>query len=344
MNEKDKVFLDYLKKVSPGTPLRTVINDILRSNLGALIIFETPEIEKILDGGFRVNCRFTPQRLFELSKMDGAITISQDQRRIGYANVLLTPNPAIQTSETGTRHRAGERSAKQMNTLVIAVSERKRKTTLFIGDMKYTLRPTEEVFNEISNILQVLEKQREMLDELLSRTNILEVSNLVSALDIARIIQRTEIILRHSEILKKDFMEAGKDGNLLALRFKELLWGVEKKEEFILRDYAKYSLKKAKTILDNLTSDGLLDLEAISRLVLEKNLSESISPRGYRFLSEIKITEKESSILVKSLGNLGEILSDKNNKIELLFQSRAEKIKLDIEELREKILEGRIIL
>jgi diadenylate cyclase len=98
--------LEQIKKVSPGTPLRTVIADVLRSDLGAIIAFETPEIEKVIEGGFRVNCRFTPQRLFELCKMDGGIVISADMRRILYANVLFTPDAKIPTNETGTRHKA----------------------------------------------------------------------------------------------------------------------------------------------------------------------------------------------------------------------------------------------
>lgn len=344
MDEKDKMFLEYLKKVSPGTTLRTTINDLLRSNLGALIVFETPEVNKVIDGGFSINCRFTPQRLFELCKMDGAIVITQDQRRILNANVLLTPDATIQTNETGTRHKAGERTAKQLKTLVIAVSERKKKTTLYIDDIKYVLRPSEEVFREISNTLQVLEKQREMFDELTSKLSILEISNLVSVLDVAKLIQRTEIILRHSEILKKDFVEAGKEGNLLNLRYKELLRGVEKREEDIIRDYAKNSLKKTRIILENLTYEGLLDLDSVSRLILEKELTETTSPRGYRFLSELNLTEKDVSLIVKSHHSLTEIISEENNKLDVLLQNKSAQIKEEIRTLKEKIIEGRIVL
>ena len=64
--EEEKVFMEYLKKVSPGTALRMVIDDLIRSELGALIVFEAPEIEKCFEGGFRLNCRFSPERLFFL--------------------------------------------------------------------------------------------------------------------------------------------------------------------------------------------------------------------------------------------------------------------------------------
>ena len=176
--------------------MRTVINDLIGANLGALIVFDSSELEKLIEGGFRVNCRFTPQRLFELCKMDGAIVVSSDSRRILHANVLLTPDSTIPSNETGTRHKAAERTAKQANTFVIAISERRRKTTLFIGGIRHILRSSEEVFREIGNTLQILEKQREIFDDLLSKINILEVSNLVSVSDICKVIQRAEIILR----------------------------------------------------------------------------------------------------------------------------------------------------
>ena len=344
MQEKEKLILEHLKKVSPGTSLRTVINDLIGANLGALIVFDSSELEKLIEGGFRVNCRFTPQRLFELCKMDGAIVVSSDSRRILHANVLLTPDSTIPSNETGTRHKAAERTAKQANTFVIAISERRRKTTLFIGGIRHILRSSEEVFREIGNTLQILEKQREIFDDLLSKINILEVSNLVSVSDICKVIQRAEIILRNSEVLKKDFIEAGRDASLTSLRHKELLKGVEKREEDLIRDYAKLPLKKTKTLLESLTFDGLLETESIARLVFEKDLEESASPRGFRFLSELNLTEKEVSLVVKQYSNLAEILLDETAKLEEILKGNASNVKQGILKLREQILEGRIVV
>ena len=114
-----KDFLDVLKIFSPGTAIRTALDDILRARMGALIVVDQEGLSSIIEGGFKVNCRFTPNRLFELCKMDGAIVVSSDLKKILYANVLLTPNPNIPTSETGTRHKSGERTAIQANTFVI---------------------------------------------------------------------------------------------------------------------------------------------------------------------------------------------------------------------------------
>lgn len=341
---EEKLLLEHIRKVSPGTALRTVITDLIRADLGALIVFETPEIEKIVEGGFRVNCRFTPQRLFELCKMDGAIVVSSDLRRIIHANVLLIPDPTIPTNETGTRHKAAERTARQINTFVIAISERKKKTTLYLNNLKYYLRATEEVFRDISNTIQILEKQREIFDELLSKLNILEVSNMASIGDVCKIIQRAEIILRNSETLKKDFIEAGKEGNLMNIRFRELTKGIEKKEADIIRDYVKLSVKKTKTLLENLSFEGLLELESIARLIFERKLEETASPRGFRFMSELNLTEREATMLSNSYTNLSEMMNDGTNKMEEILKNNTINVKEGMNKLREKIVEGRILI
>jgi len=294
--EKEKTFMDFIKMVSPGTPLRTVIDDIIRSNLGAMIVFETNKLEtqNIMEGGFRINCRFTSQKLFELCKMDGAIIVSPDLKRILQANTLMTPDATIPSIETGTRHKAAERTAKQAHTFKIAVPERRKKTTLYYGSSRYYLKTTDELLRNISSTLQVLEKQKEILKKHINNLNLLEMSELVSISDVCKVIQRAEMILKISESVKRNFTELGKEGSIMHMRYRELLRGVEKAETEVIRDYANLSLKRSKTLLSNLTFDGLLDTEAIARLVLEKPLEESISPKGFRFLSHLTISAKET--------------------------------------------------
>ena len=120
-------FFAALKMVSPGTPMRIAIDHIVDARKGGLIVVENPLVNEIIDGGFRVNARFTPQRLLELAKMDGAIILSKDMKKINYANVTLAPDIKIPTQETGTRHKAAERTAKMTGTLTIAISERRNQ-------------------------------------------------------------------------------------------------------------------------------------------------------------------------------------------------------------------------
>jgi len=343
--EKEKSFIDFIKMVSPGSPLRTVIDDLVRSGLGGMIVFNSPELQKsnIIEGGFRINCRFTSQKLFELCKMDGAIVVSSDLKRILFANVLMNPDHSIHSIETGTRHKTAERTAKQAHTFAIAVSERRKKTTLYYGSSRYYLKSTDELLRNISSNLQVLEKQREQLDEQITNLNVLEMSEMVSIQDVCKVIQRAEMILKISESVKRNFSELGKEGSIMHMRYRELLRGVEKKENEVLRDYASLSLKRSKTLLENLTFDGLLDTESIARLIFEKPIEESISPRGYRFLSHLTLSVKEISQMVKQFQNLEGILSADPAEFEQILKNRASIIKDEIGNLREQVLSGKVI-
>jgi len=345
IQEKEKSLIDLIKIVAPGTPLREVIDDLVRSGLGAMIIFDSPELEiqNMIDGGFRINSRFTPQKLFELCKLDGAIIISSDLKRILSANVLITPDSSIHTNETGTRHKASERAAKQANTIVITVSERRNKTTLYYGPSKYFLKPTEELLRNLSSTLQILEKQKEILLEHIRNLNILEMSDLVSVRDVCNVIQRSEMIIKISEAVKRNFIELGKDGNIMNMRHRELIRGVEKTEHEILRDYATLSLKKSKNLLDNWTFDGLLDLESIARLILERPIEENISSKGYRFLSNLNLSSKEISQIVLKFKKLNKILSIDSQELENILKNRAINIKEEIGNLREQILSGKVV-
>jgi len=341
--EKEKTFMDFIKLVSPGTSLRTVIDDLARSNLGAMIVFDAPEVQNIIESGFRINCKFTSQKLFELCKMDGAIIISQDLKRIVQANVTMNPDPSIHTIETGTRHKAAERTAKQAHTFVIAISERRKKTTLYFSQSRYYLKPTEELIRNITSTLHVLEKQREILNENISSLNILEMSELVSVSDVCKAIQRTEMILKISSSVKRNFTELGKEGNIVHMRYRELIRGIEKTEDETLRDYSTISLKRSKILLSNLTFDGLQDLDSIARLIIDKPLEETISPKGFRFLSHLTLSEKEISQIIKQFKNIEKIIKLNPADLESILRNRANTIYEEIQNLREQILSGKVI-
>ncbi|NIX20039.1 MAG: DNA integrity scanning protein DisA, partial [Actinobacteria bacterium] len=67
--------IDVLRSLAPGTPLRNAIELILRQKSGALVVLGYgPDIEALCTGGFHLNgSDFSPARLAELAKMDGAI-------------------------------------------------------------------------------------------------------------------------------------------------------------------------------------------------------------------------------------------------------------------------------
>ena len=103
---RDSELLAAIARVAPGTDLRQGIDDIIRSRSGALIVIgERADLEFMFSGGMRLDLPFTPQLLYELAKMDGAIIVDTELKTLANANVQLMPDPAIPSVETGTRHR-----------------------------------------------------------------------------------------------------------------------------------------------------------------------------------------------------------------------------------------------
>src|ERR671931_2240980 len=129
---RDPQLLSALERIAPGTDLRQAIGDVIRSREGALIVVGDPnELSFLFSGGMRLEQPFTPQFLYELAKMDGAIIVTPTLTKIAYANVQLMPDPTIPSAETGTRHRTAERVAKQTGALVVSISQQRSTVTLF---------------------------------------------------------------------------------------------------------------------------------------------------------------------------------------------------------------------
>src|SRR5688572_7939755 len=135
--------MDALAAVAPGRPLREGIDRILQASMGALVVVgDGPDVLAICSGGFLLDAEFSPQRLSELAKMDGAIVLASDASRIARANVHLVPNPNVPTSETGTRHRTAERVARSIDVPVISVSEDMSLVAVYRQDLKHQLEET----------------------------------------------------------------------------------------------------------------------------------------------------------------------------------------------------------
>jgi diadenylate cyclase len=95
-----------LEMVAPGTAVREGIEHILHAHTGALIcIGDSDELSFLYSGGVKLDVDYAPAMLYQLAKMDGAITLSENATKIQWANVQLMPDPTIASLETGTRHR-----------------------------------------------------------------------------------------------------------------------------------------------------------------------------------------------------------------------------------------------
>src|SRR5436190_5577794 len=219
---------EALAGVAPGRPLREGIDRILQANMGALILVgDGPEVLAICSGGFLLDAEFTPQRLSELAKMDGAIILAADGSRVARANVHLVPDPDIPTSETGTRHRTAERVARQIHVPVITVSEEMGVVSIQLRGHKKTLVAIPRVLGRADRAVQILERYRVRLDAVSNSLSALEVEDLVTVRDVATVLQRAEMVRRIAEEIEGYVIELGADGRLVLLQLGAAMGGVE---------------------------------------------------------------------------------------------------------------------
>src|SRR3989344_729134 len=304
----EEEFYSILKTVSPGTNLRTGIDGALKAGKGALIVVENEQTSALYDGGFRVNCRFTPQRLVELCKMDGATVLSKNLKRINYANVYLTPKSSMKTNETGARHKAAERTAKQTGTLVIAISERKNEITLFYKNLKHPLKSTEEILRKVNEQIQILEKQRDLFDKNLESLDKLELTNYPGLVKAVNTVKKGYIIQKIAHELRRYIIELGIEATLIKTRLKEIISGVEKETNLIIKDYTNLDVKKTKVLLESLSYEEILDSENIlSALAYEKPIMKE-PIKGWRLLSKTTLSDADIALLIKETGSLGKAL------------------------------------
>lgn len=338
--ENSKSFVEVIKMFAPGTSIRSALNDLLRARMGALIVFETPELSSLIEGGFSIKSKFTPQRLVELAKMDGAIILSRDGKKILYANVMLHPKLDIFSRETGTRHKSAERTAKQVNTITIAVSERKNKISIYYGDEKHELESSSVLLSRASEVLQVLEKQREIFNELLRKFNVLEVNNLVTINDVSTLLRRIEIMKRVAELAKRYLIELGKEGMIISMRLRELVGEIPRLEEYILEDYFGTDSGRILKQIDSLSFDSLLEPPTMYEFLSKEVDDKFVSSKGVRLLKRMGLEEKYFGLLISKFDCLKKILKADDEALFSIFGSieEVESFKSSLNELKQNIL------
>ena len=345
---RSAAMIEALAAVAPGRPLREGLDRILQASMGALIVVgDGPDVLSICSGGFLLDAEFTPQRLSELAKMDGAIVLAPDASRIARANVHLVPNPNVPTTETGTRHRTAERVARSIDVPVISVSEDMSVIAVYRGDMKHPLEPIPRLLSRANQALQTLERYKNRLDAVSSALSALEVEDLVTVRDVVTVLQRTEMVRRIAEEVDGYIVELGSDGRLVLLQLEELMGGVEDDRRLVIKDYfletASWRLDQAMEALSELDTDTLLDLKTVVEVLHLPDgageLDTSVQPRGYRLLSKIpRLPDAIVDKIVARFGNLQKLMRagiDELDDVEGVGDVRARAIKEGLSRLAE---------
>jgi diadenylate cyclase len=285
--EKSKELMSILKIMAPGTSLREGLENILRAKTGGLIVLgDGKEILDIVDGGFGINSEYSPAYIYELAKMDGAIVVSSDLKRILYANTQLMPSPTIPTFETGTRHRTAQRIAKQTGSVVIAISQRRTIITVYKEEIKYVLRDSSIILAKANQAVQTLEKYVSVLERVVSNLNLLEFQDLATLFDVISAIQRTEMVMRIVSEIERYICELGNEGRLISMQLNELIRSVEEDGILLIRDYCQSGMNYMEMYrqIENMSPEELLDLDFISKIIGYVGVplvDTLISPRGY---------------------------------------------------------------
>ncbi|TCP52318.1 diadenylate cyclase [Tumebacillus sp. BK434] len=353
--KKENLINKILRFIAPGTPLRDGLENVLRAKTGALIVIgNSPQVMEIVDGGFSINCEFSSAGMYELAKMDGAIILSDDGKRILYANTQLNPDPSIPSFETGTRHRTAERVAKQTGHLVVCISQRRDVITLYQSNFRYTLKDIGVILTKANQAINTLEKYKSVLDQAMTNLSALEFEELVTLHEVALVIQRIEMVLRIKSEIRRYITELGTEGRLISMQLEELVSKVDEEAYLLVKDYCRDLDVTPHHILQELhalNSDDLLESNMLVRVLgYSGNINiteEPVSSRGYRILNKIpRLPQPVIENLVETFNALPRILTasiEELDDVEGIGEVRARAIKEGLKRISEQVFIDRHI-
>jgi diadenylate cyclase len=348
---QDPRLLRAIDAVAPGTALREGIDNIVHARTGGLIVVgETEDFAFMLSGGIKLDIDYTPAMLYQVAKMDGAILINADATRISWANVQMMPDPTIHSAETGTRHRTAERISKQVDALVVAISQRRDVVSLYLDGMKYILQDIPSVLAKSNQALATLNKYRSRLDELTGRLTRAEFNGDVVLYDALAVLQRSELVSRMAVEVERYIVELGTEGRLIEMQLEETMVGVSSDRKALIRDYAiedtEESLDLMTEEISALSHQDVLDFGRLAEVLgydrKVNTLDFPIQPRGYRLLGQVpRLPKLVVQKIVQQFGSLDEALNASGEElasVDGVGPSRAKEIREGIRRLQESVL------
>lgn len=334
--------------VAPGTALREGIENILHARSGGLLVVgDLEELAFLFSGGIKLDVEYTPALLYQVAKMDGAIALSNNATKIGWANVQLMPDPTILSVETGTRHRTAERVSKQTEALVIAISQRREVVSLYVDGNKYILEDIPVVLAKANQALATLDKYRSRLDQVSTRLTALEFEGGVTLHDVLTVLQRFELVTRMAVEIERYIVELGSEGRLIEMQLEETTVGTAADKAALVHDYlAERSDEAFASALDGLgrlPHQDLLDFGRLAELLgfdrKINTLDYPVSPRGFRILGRIpRLPKLVVCKIVETFGGLDETLAATDAEVEAVEgvgDIRAKEIREGLRRLQE---------
>jgi diadenylate cyclase len=306
---------DALGRVAPGTPLRDGIDRVIRSRAGALLVLDdSPNVLAICSGGFLVDAPYSPQRLSELAKMDGAIILSSDGSRIARANVHLVPDPTVPTVETGTRHRTAERVARSLNVPVVSASEEMGVINVYSGGSRHQLQDIGRLLDRANQALQTLERYKARLEDAIANLTAAELEDVVSLRDVVAVVQRGEMVHRIADEIETMIIELGVDARLLRLQLDEIYGDIDEELDLVVSDYLPAGRTAVDTLaeLSRLEDDEVLDYRiaaaSLHREGDSRDLDQEVAPKGLRLLHRVhRLPADRAAAVADHFGGLAKL-------------------------------------
>jgi diadenylate cyclase len=307
-----------VRATAPGTAVRRALDMIIAGHLGALIcVGDTDAVLAAGNDGFPLNISFTANRLFELSKMDGAIVVDRDLTQILRANFHLNPDSSLPTSETGMRHRTAARMSLLTNALVISVSERRQVVHLYVGGRVHQIRPVAELMTNASQLITTMQTTRQSLDRALLRLTTLELDNYVTLADVTTILNYFETLLTAADEIDRIVDQLGTEGRTVEMQREQLVGDMESEYLLLIRDYAQDSSEEnAEAIRGQLHAADPGQWSSPKRVAkvlgYEEMREDSVMvPLGLRTLNRVSVVrEGMADKIVDEYGNLRELMDD----------------------------------
>ncbi len=335
-------FAELIPRLAPGTPFRQGIELVIQQQTGGLIILGwNREVSRICTGGFLLrDVDYSPERLAELAKMDGAIVLDMASNQLLRANVHLNPDASIDTSETGTRHRTAERAAAQTGVAVIAISEGRRLATIYSDENSEELESPTELLPRANEAIHTMERFRRRLDETEEVLERLEVNDSVTYRTVVSLLQRAELLQRLYRDVTRMAVSLGAEGRLIELQAKDAVAGVNELANLVLADYGSARGGRSLTLdaFAPLSTEELYDADDAGRALHFDNLDAAASARGWRVLAGMpRLPESIRKALVsrfKSVPRLLRASVDELSAMDGIGKSRAQQIHGYLQNLR----------
>lgn len=301
------------QRFAPGTPLREAIERIIQQGTGALIVIGSGRgVDAVCTGGFSLDgAAFTPQRMAELAKTDGAIVLDDDASHIRKANVHLLPDPAIPTDETGTRHRTAERVARQTGKPVISISENRSVATVFTADGRYELQSPHAVLDLANQTMHSLERFRRRLTDAEADLTAAEAADLATVRDVVVALQRAELVRRIGADLERFAVDLGAEGDLIRLQVGDLIAGIDAVATAVYADYAGPDVEEGEPFasLAGVSTQVLSDPHRVAGALGLGALDRDVRTQGRRVLSRIpRLPDGVVEALIAHFGDFSKML------------------------------------